>query len=170
MTVYHWHHIIPKHAGGTDDPSNLIKLSVEDHAAAHKGLYEKYGRWQDRIAWHFLSNQITSAEAIKQAQREGNMGPRSGRRLEATLENAKKGNMIWTGQKHREETKKQISEKNKEYWGNIKERPWQRFSKFLIDNKEYNGFESVTKEFGISRQTVYNRCNSDKWPNWIRCE
>ena len=30
MTLYHKHHIIPKHMGGTDDPSN--KLTVEEHA------------------------------------------------------------------------------------------------------------------------------------------
>ena len=39
----HKHHIIPKHMGGTDDPSNLIELSVEEHAEAHKVLFEKYG-------------------------------------------------------------------------------------------------------------------------------
>ena len=26
----HKHHIIPKHAGGTDDPDNLIELSIID--------------------------------------------------------------------------------------------------------------------------------------------
>ena len=34
--------------GGTDDPSNLIKLTVEDHAAAHKKLYEEHGKLQDK--------------------------------------------------------------------------------------------------------------------------
>lgn len=168
MTIYHWHHIIPKHAGGTDDSANLVKLSIEDHAKAHKELYERYERWQDKVAWHFLSKQITFAEALKQAQREGNKGPRSGRRLEATLENAKRGNMVWTGQKHSEETKQQISKKNKEYWGNLKERPWQLYSKFLIEGKEYIGVGSVTKEFNISRPTVYNRCKSDSWSNWVK--
>ena len=32
----HLHHIIPKHMGGTDDPDNLIKLSIEEHAEASK--------------------------------------------------------------------------------------------------------------------------------------
>jgi len=26
--VYHRHHIIPKHVGGTDDQSNLIKVNI----------------------------------------------------------------------------------------------------------------------------------------------
>ena len=41
--MLHTHHIIPKHAGGTDDPSNLVQLTVEEHAQAHKELFEKYG-------------------------------------------------------------------------------------------------------------------------------
>jgi hypothetical protein len=59
----HWHHIIPKHAGGTDDPSNLVHLTVEEHADAHKKLWEQYGRWQDKIAWQTLSGQISIQEA-----------------------------------------------------------------------------------------------------------
>ena len=51
----HKHHIIPKHAGGTDDPSNLIELTVEEHAEAHRLLYEQYGRWEDYYAWQGLS-------------------------------------------------------------------------------------------------------------------
>ena len=53
----HKHHIIPKHAGGTDDPSNIVELTVEEHAEAHRKLYEKYGRWQDLSAWKGLTRQ-----------------------------------------------------------------------------------------------------------------
>ena len=44
--ITHKHHIIPKHIGGTDDPSNLIELIIPEHAEAHRKLYEEYGRWQ----------------------------------------------------------------------------------------------------------------------------
>jgi HNH endonuclease len=54
----HWHHIVPRHAGGTDDPENLIELTVSDHAEAHRLLYEKYGRDEDYVAWQGLSGQI----------------------------------------------------------------------------------------------------------------
>ena len=40
MNIYHKHHIIPKHMGGTDDPSNLIELTIEEHAEAHRKLFE----------------------------------------------------------------------------------------------------------------------------------
>ena len=36
----HMHHIIPRHAGGTDDLSNLVELTIEQHAEAHRKLYE----------------------------------------------------------------------------------------------------------------------------------
>ena len=60
----HKHHIIPKHAGGTNDPSNLVELTLEEHADAHRVLYEKYGRWQDELAWRGLSGQIGKEEII----------------------------------------------------------------------------------------------------------
>jgi ABC-type glutathione transport system ATPase component len=69
MTIYHKHHIIPRHMGGTDDPENLVEVTVEEHAEKHRVLYEEHGRWQDRIAWMTLSGQITKAEAIKEIQR-----------------------------------------------------------------------------------------------------
>jgi len=71
MTIYHKHHIIPKHAGGTDDPSNIIQLTIEEHAEAHRQLYLKYGRWQDNLAWLGLSKNIGNDEIIKIKQIEG---------------------------------------------------------------------------------------------------
>jgi len=70
MTV-HKHHIIPRHMGGSDDPSNIIELSIEDHAKAHEELYAKHGLWQDMIAWKALSGQITMSEASRLAKLEG---------------------------------------------------------------------------------------------------
>jgi len=63
--IKHTHHIIPRHAGGTDDPSNLIELTIEEHAEAHKQLYEQYGRWQDYVAWKGLLGLITEEERME---------------------------------------------------------------------------------------------------------
>jgi len=68
--IKHKHHIIPKHAGGTDDSSNLIELTIEEHAEAHRLLFEEHGRWQDKIAWKFLSGQISESEARIESTRE----------------------------------------------------------------------------------------------------
>ena len=58
------HHIIPRHMGGSDDPSNIVMLTVEEHAEAHRILYETYGRWQDKLAWLGLSNMIGKDKLI----------------------------------------------------------------------------------------------------------
>lgn len=64
MSIYHNHHIIPKHMGGTDDPSNLIELTIEEHAEAHRVLYEKHGHKEDYLAWRALSGQIGREEIL----------------------------------------------------------------------------------------------------------
>lgn len=78
----HLHHIIPKHMGGSDDSSNLVELTVEEHALAHKLLWEEHGRWQDELAWKTLSGQITNAEANLEKLRVSKLGknnPRFGK-------------------------------------------------------------------------------------------
>ena len=66
----HKHHIIPKHMGGTDVAENLIELTVEEHAEAHRLLFEKYGLWQDEVAWKGLAGIIGKEEIIKRVQSE----------------------------------------------------------------------------------------------------
>jgi len=65
----HKHHIIPKHIGGTDDPNNLVELTVEEHADAHRLLYEQYGRLQDKRAWLGLAKIMTGEEIIDEILR-----------------------------------------------------------------------------------------------------
>ena len=73
----HIHHIIPKHAGGTDESNNLIELTVEEHAEAHRLLYEQHGNWQDYCAWQALSGQIGQDEAMFIARSKGGKKPMS---------------------------------------------------------------------------------------------
>jgi hypothetical protein len=81
--------------GGSDDPSNLILLSVEEHAEAHRKLFEKYGLKQDELAWKGLLGLIDKEEMSRQL---------------ASL-NGKK----WLGRKHRTET---IEKMSKVHMGN----------------------------------------------------
>jgi hypothetical protein len=67
MDIYHKHHVIPKHAGGTDEESNLISVTIPEHAELHRQLWEEHGRWQDFIAWKTLSGQMTKDEARRLA-------------------------------------------------------------------------------------------------------
>lgn len=74
--IYHNHHIVPRHMGGTDDPSNIARLTLEEHISAHKLLYEKHGKIEDRLAWQGLAGMIDRAEIIHQLLVEN--GRRSG--------------------------------------------------------------------------------------------
>ena len=70
----HIHHILPKYLGGSDDPSNLIELTVEEHAEAHRVLYEQHGNWQDYCAWQALSGRIGQEEILRIKQGMANKG------------------------------------------------------------------------------------------------
>ena len=92
MEGKHKHHIIPRHAGGSNDPNNLVYLTVEEHAEAHRKLYEEYGRWEDDVAFKSLSGLIGKDEMWEEIY---------------------KNRKTWLGRKHTEETKKKISETKK---------------------------------------------------------
>ena len=95
--------------GGSDDPSNLVELTVAGHAEAHKKLYEQYGRWQDFYAWQGLSGQIGKEELIRQIQSVANSKPKS--------EETKKKMSEWQiGRKLTKEHTENISKKQKERW------------------------------------------------------
>jgi hypothetical protein len=93
MKTTHTHHIIPKHMGGTDNPSNLKELTVKQHARAHKKLYKQHGKWEDRIAYTFLSGQISKYQAQQEVRRLANLG-----------------NTHFKGHTHTKKTRKAISE------------------------------------------------------------
>lgn len=93
--------------GGTDDPNNLKEVTLEEHAQAHKELYEKYGHWQDKFAWLGLSGQLGPKEKVIEEFYKQN-GKRSVKYLtpevrKRAIENARKTNTgrIFT-KEHRE--------------------------------------------------------------------
>lgn len=97
--ILHKHHIIPRHAGGTDELSNLVYLTVEEHAEAHRLLYEQYGRKEDYLAWRGLAGLIGKDEMIREkmslnSSRPGELNP-------------------FYGKQHTLDTKRKISEAQK---------------------------------------------------------
>lgn len=63
MRETHIHHIVPRHAGGSNDPSNLVELTIGEHAEAHRQLWLNNHHPFDKIAWLCLSKQIGGQEA-----------------------------------------------------------------------------------------------------------
>ena len=65
----HRHHIVPKHAGGTNDESNLTApITVGQHAEEHRKLWEQHGRYQDFLAWKALSGFIGKEVVLELAR------------------------------------------------------------------------------------------------------
>lgn len=121
--ILHKHHIIPKHAGGTDDPSNLIYLTVEEHAEAHKILFEQYGRWQDELAWKGLLKLVTHDEAMIRSMKP-NLGKTFSDEHRMRISRSLKGHSV------PEETRKKISDTRKQK--NIKPVGYERTKEIRI--------------------------------------
>ena len=88
----HKHHIIPKHAGGSDDPKNLTELSVKDHAEAHRLLYYKYGKHEDYVAWKGLERQIGKEEIFLQTSSIGGLNNKGNHKSESHKMNISESN------------------------------------------------------------------------------
>ena len=69
--TWHRHHIVPKHAGGTDDPSNLLKCNVAMHAFMHEQRYRELGDKYDKYAAQMLRREITVGKARQLSAIEG---------------------------------------------------------------------------------------------------
>jgi hypothetical protein len=50
--------------GGSDDSSNIIELTREEHAQEHLKLYQQYGKKQDLGAYYLLTGQTDEAMKI----------------------------------------------------------------------------------------------------------
>jgi len=128
MTAYHWHHIVPKHAGGTDDPSNLVRVTREQHAEIHRQRWLALGDYYDCCAANVLSGDWTVEEARREAAKRGqqlsdkclpaslkNIGEYNSRPFEERSANAKAAN---ARQSKESKAKGGSSTGKKPYWNN----------------------------------------------------
>ena len=68
---YHTHHLVPTHAGGTDDPGNLVKVNKAMHAFMHRLRYKETGDYYDCCAANLLSGDWTAEQARQEACKHG---------------------------------------------------------------------------------------------------
>jgi hypothetical protein len=123
--------------GGSDAIDNLVELTIEEHAEAHRLLWEQHGKWQDYIAWQGLLRNIGNDEIISLKQslggREGGLKTKG---VPKTPEHRKRLSEIHAGQpspmegkKHSDETRKKIGEAQKgrpKSWKGIHRTPEQK--------------------------------------------
>lgn len=84
MTL-HNHHLIPKHAGGTNDPRNILRCNVAMHAWLHEQRWKETKDEWDFLAWQGLLNIISKEDIIRRAHQL--KGP--------AISMAKKGSIPW---------------------------------------------------------------------------
>lgn len=59
------HHITPKHEGGTDDPSNLVRLPRKLHQEVHYRRWLVYNNISDLYAFQLLGGNLSNEELSK---------------------------------------------------------------------------------------------------------
>jgi len=96
--------------GGDDNPTNLIELTIEEHAEAHRVLYEQYGKVEDKIAYLGLLKLIGQEEMLLEKSRLGGKGNKG---IPKTAEHRSKISLNAAGgvDAHTDETKAIISSK-----------------------------------------------------------
>jgi len=112
----HKHHIIPKHMGGTDDPDNIIVLSVKEHAIAHAKLYLEHGNIENYLAYKGLRKQIGKEEIFRERSRIGglnNKGKSKSKEHCIKISKAHKSNPPIFNHPHTTESKNKISKSMK---------------------------------------------------------
>ena len=131
--------------GGTDDPQNLIELTIEQHAEEHKKLYEKYGKEEDRLAWLALTKQITKAEllveirktdAYKQKHKDSVSNEKYKEKMRLRFSGK---NHPMYGRKHTEEAKEKIKHSRKK----------QIFTKEQIEKRTKKLYKSLQTPHGV---------------------
>jgi len=173
MDIYtHQHHIIPRHAGGTDDPSNLVELTIEDHAIAHEVRYRIYGDDRDRVAALMIRGQISGYDAfIEMVSR-----PKSEEwKQKMSDRNSGDGNPMW-GKTTSEKQKAAVSKalKGKKKWYKVADnRPPPMFGKdnpksrvIIAEGKRWESIRQCAIHYGWNHNAVRYRLNSAKWKEW----
>lgn len=163
-TIYHIHHIVPRHMGGTDDPSNLVKLTVEEHAEAHRELYEKYGRLEDKLAWKMLEGQAMMGENLLMKSKLGwkkaneNGAVCKGRKWYYNPENPSERKMIRDGdiipngwQRGRG---KNTWAKNRDYKKTADEQRQKVSKKTCVDGIIYNSGKEAAESLGVTPAAI----------------
>jgi molecular chaperone DnaK (HSP70) len=146
--------------GGSDDPSNLIELTVEEHAEAHRKLWEEYGNIKDYCAWKGLEGTIGKEEIVKllmdptgrihTEETKQKISQSHKGKSKHTEESKEKLRQFRTGMKLSEEHKAKIS---KSLEGNtymvgkkLSEDTKKKISKSLEGNKRWSSNPNVSKE------------------------
>ena len=124
----HLHHIVPKQMGGTDDPDNLVELTVAEHAEAHRVLWEEHGKVEDLWAWKGLSGMMSKEEIITELQSLAS--------TKANRTRVERGEHNFLGDKN--PSRRKVKEGTHHFQQDIGNRPADIAQRNLVANGEHN--------------------------------
>lgn len=101
--------------GGSDDPSNIVELSIKEHALAHKELFEKYGKREDYLAWKGLEGQYSKRDILKELSSLG------GKRGSAKCKELKRGSFFGIHPELKRKAGQASTNKESVWWFNGKD-------------------------------------------------
>ncbi len=160
--MYHTHHIIPKHMGGTDDPSNLVKVTIEEHAEMHKMLFEEHGKIEDYWAWKGLAGVIPKKELIKEMMIEASKKGSKARNERYNNDPKWAEELRQKLRKPKSTTENYLKPKTKEHAENISKAATQRPRKLCPKCNQGYTNANYDKHF--------NSCNGQKQVLYKKCE
>lgn len=177
MSTKHKHHILPKHAGGTNHPSNIEYLTVQEHAAFHYERWVLVGNIYDYIAWMGLSKRFGKEEIFKELSRNN------------AKKYVKENNPFW-GKKHTEKTKEHLRKinlgsNNPMFGKKITQKQIDAMKRNRIHTKEqhykialkhmkpvyingifFKSIKEASTNLGIYPSVLRYRLKSSNFPNW----
>ena len=161
--------------GGSNDPSNLIEVSVEEHAELHFHLYLTYGKYADWVAYNMLSGRGVGSEEYRIGlAREALKG------IPLKEEHKQKLSVSHRGKTIPKETREKISktltgtihdkdrvERARKTRQKTADKKFSNLYKFSLDDgtyiEEYGTIRGLSKKYNIPRTTLRRRlCGNTK--------
>lgn len=153
---YEIHHIVPKSFGGTNDESNLVKLTASEHLFAHALLARIYkGKMiyalhlmlncqknstnrNDRLHYSFVKSNYKMSDETKKKLSDLNKGNRLSEKTKMKLSEMNKGEKCyWYNKKHSKQTINKISKSLQSKKKSI--------SQYSLDGLFLKSFESLNE-------------------------
>tara|TARA_R110000796_G_scaffold20964_8_gene62011 strand:+ start:41 stop:568 length:528 start_codon:yes stop_codon:yes gene_type:complete len=98
--------------GGSDNPENIIELTIKQHAESHRTLWEEFNKREDWLAWQGLAKMIGKEEILKELlSLAGKKGGAAGKGVTGNRKNGAIAN--WN--KNKDEILKTLRDNGKKY-------------------------------------------------------
>ena len=160
----HKHHIIPRYRGGGDESSNLVEVTITQHAMYHFANFQLWGDYRDKIAYKLLANtdaseeiEIARLEASRKALRNMTEEKKQERANNISKSKKKKAHITAEQTRQRHADGNFLTEEGKIAMKELGERNKDRFGENLIcleTGRKWKSIREATKELGCSRNTI----------------